>query len=73
MRHLSLMLLLLLSSKPMLPDDRHALCPLVSTRVLKDAPPVCLQAGVQARMEQLERTLQRLREQVQHLAPRSGH
>jgi hypothetical protein len=33
---------------------------------------IWLLAGVQAQMEHLQRTLQRLREHVQHLAPRSG-
>jgi len=56
----------------MVPDDRQPLCPAVSTLVLREAPAICLQARVQARMEQLQRSLQRLREQVQHLAPRSG-
>jgi hypothetical protein len=52
-------------------DDRQPLCPAVSTIVLRDAPAICLQAGVQARMEQLQRSLQRLRQQVERLVPQS--
>jgi hypothetical protein len=52
-------------------DDRQPLCPAVSTLVLRDAPAICLQAGVQARMEQLQRSLQRLRQQVERLVPQS--
>jgi hypothetical protein len=55
----------------MVPDDRQPLCPAVSTRVLRDAPAICLQAGVQARMEQLQRSLQRLRQQMERLVPQS--
>jgi hypothetical protein len=67
-----LLLTLALVGPSMIPDDRQPLCPAVSTLVLREAPATCLQAGVQARMEHLQRTLQRLREQVQHLPPRSG-
>jgi hypothetical protein len=75
MRHLTLMLLLLvttLSRKPMVvPHDAREPCPVVSTRVLREAPATCLQAGVQARMEYLQRSLQRLRQQMERLVPQS--
>jgi hypothetical protein len=65
------LLTLALVGPSMVPDDRQPLCPLVSTRVLRDAPATCLQAGVQARMEQLQRSLQRLRQQMERRVPRS--
>ena len=69
---LVLVALLTLSQAPMLaPHDARELCPPVSTRVLRDAPVICLQAGVQAKMEHLQRTLQRLRQQMQRLVPHS--
>ena len=66
-----LLLTLALVGPSMIPDDRQPLCPAVSTLVLRDAPAICLQAGVQARMEQLQRSLQRLRQQVELLVPQS--
>jgi hypothetical protein len=55
----------------MVPDDRQPLCPAVSTLVLRNAPAICLQAGVQAKMKHLQRTLQRLRKQMECLMPQS--
>jgi hypothetical protein len=66
-----LLLTLTLVGPSMIPDDPQPLCPAVSTRVLRDAPAICLQAGVQAKMEHLQRTLQRLRQQMERLVPQS--
>jgi len=66
-----LLLTLALVGPSMVPDDRQPLCPAVSTLVLREAPATCLQAGVQARMEHLQRTLQRLRQQMERLVPQS--
>jgi hypothetical protein len=66
-----LLLLWTLSNALTLPHDGQELCPVVSTRVLRDDPAVCLQAGVQARMEQLQRSLQRLRQQMERRVPQS--
>jgi hypothetical protein len=57
--------------EPIARADGQELCPVVSTRVLRDAPAICLQAGVQAKMEHLQRTLQRLRQQMERLVPQS--
>jgi hypothetical protein len=69
---ISLLLLLTLSRESIVaPHDARELCPVVSTWVLRDAPATCLQAGVQARMEQLQRSLQRLRQQMERLVSQS--
>jgi hypothetical protein len=65
------LLTLALVGPSMVPDDRQPLCPNVSTLVLRDAPAICLQAGVQAKMEQLQRSLQRLRQQMERRVPQS--
>jgi hypothetical protein len=66
-----LLLPLVLVGPSMVPDDRQPLCPTVSTLVLRDAPATCLQAGVQAKMEQLQRSLQRWRQQMERPVPQS--
>jgi hypothetical protein len=66
-----LLLTLAMVGPSMVPDDQQPLCPAVSTLVLRDAPATCLQAGVQAKMEHLQRTLQRLRKQMERLVPQS--
>ena len=57
--------------EPIARADARELCPPVSTRVLRDAPAICLQAGVQAKMKHLQRTLQRLRQHMERLVPQS--
>lgn len=67
-----LLLLWTLGSEPMLrPHDAREPCPAVSTRVLREAPAICLHPGMQAKMEQLQRTLQRLRQQMERRMPQS--
>jgi hypothetical protein len=66
-----LLLTLVLVGPSIVPDERQPLCPAVSTLVLRDAPATCLHAGVQAKMEQLQRTLQRLRQQMERRMPQS--
>jgi hypothetical protein len=65
------LLLWTLSTALTLPHDGQEVCPVVSMHVLRDAPAPCLQAGVQARMEQLQRSLQRLRQQIERRVPQS--
>jgi hypothetical protein len=70
-RLLRVLLTLALVGPSIVPDERQPLCPVVSTRVLRDAPATCLQAGVQAKMEQLQRSLQRWRQQMERPVPQS--
>ncbi len=57
--------------EPIVTANVQQVCPVVSTRVLRDAPAICLKAGVQAKMEHLQRSLQRLRQQMERRMPQN--
>jgi hypothetical protein len=62
---ITLLLSITIGSLPMRLYDGLELCPVVSTRILRDAPVVCLTAGVQAKMAHLQRLLQQYQEELQ--------
>ena len=62
---ITLLLSITIGAPPMRLYDGLELCPVVSTRILRDAPVVCLTAGVEAKMVRLQRLLQQYREEQQ--------